>query len=561
MNADLSSRIRMVLSGMVEKKRYLFLYERNLKDYGHMHYENFEILKTKLLTQSLMEKFLIRESAFRQRFSDLNMLEVYDFITKGDIIGGELDDRVADVMRQNPELATLSQSTSGIYLDSQKRSLQSYVNTFGTSVKGNVSKAAYLKIAQEVVSHVGEIYDDLSDFFTTLTTYMQKASPDFVDEILNNYEHYSSTGRYRTLVKEAAEKAKNRFVHVKPSNEVTELMIHYYSQISRIFAAMRIAKEQNLSLSDNATMNLALAISHLGGYLSGFAGCAREIATIKAYVEADAQVMELLRKTGGGTMKTIHTGGIFDVEREKILDPHVEEALSAGVKLSGTFNKNDATMVIERNGVTINVGISVKTGSRKKGSSGAGVPMERISVHTTTLGRMIRDSLEILGGRTQGWYWDFFLANVAMARGEKGRPLNLDSMWRELMYSMAAYNFLDYLMGNGKNQFSDSWIMIVGDKSYRMKEFVGAVAQMALRGGRSVGMTVSGAIKRDPFLALNVPMEGADYDPYVEGKSAKKAVERTNSAYTAFMQMKEKRAVSIHLNLRAMLNSGFLAPR
>ena len=496
-------------------------------DYLHYHFSNsgYEVQDF-----SSQKNLALRRqyAAFtdRQRLMiDGDALEgfhILDDISSGQIIGNELENEIANLFNGNGGLPTAA-SNSGL-------GDRSY-GQLGATIRSGQTRG----LATELINSAGECQEKLDEALKQITSILEAAYPDFVELALNAADKAINSYTYQEIIQKFVTSGYN-FVEV-PSN-----IDKSYNNIIQSVAKIRIAIDAIPMLNSSSTSAKGITVTHshskahgvsnkseliaiffgkVGGILSGLSGSVEEIAVGHGLEGCIKKAGEEFSKT-----KAYFVGG-----KIQQWDSKIEE--DANVELAtGTYNKNDVTLVITKDKVILTFGASVKT---TKKTNETGIPID-IKLHDGT------NLLEALK-KVQGEISAHYIYNLAGGLQKTGEA-SLQQGWRSLVDYAVALNFMDYLVGKGFAN-NNNLILVANRKIYSMKEILMGIAD------HPEAIEYSGGKMRYPFWQLNEANwidadSEIDVETAAEYRSAKTTLDITNK----FMQTK----MTISLNLALALS-------
>ena len=265
---------------------------------------------------------------------------------------------------------------------------------------------------------------------------------------------------------------------------------------------------------------LAVMLGKIGGNLNALGGLAEEIAV--------ARGLELALKEGADVcVEAIENTGQNSKYANVTIDNELKHLANNPLK-NFIQGKDDVRVVVSKNGVTIDYGLSVKKATKNTKNNSLNVKLQ------TDM------SLNILLNRlsAQEGVSKKYIYNVAGGR-EKSGESGLQAAWRDIVDYAVITSFLDVLSGIGTTG-NNSIALVVNRKIYPVEKILQAVEN------NPSAIKSSGGRQRAKFWQLNEWFGGED------DKDSTKALFRSNAAWGKIQQAFQSTKLTISLNLATL---------
>lgn len=497
-------------------------------DYLHYHFSNsgYSIEDFTSAKQLSLRKQYAAFTDRQKLMIDGDALEgfhILDDISNGQIIGNNLEKEIANLFNENGGLPTAA-SNSGL-------GGRSYGQLGAARLSGQTKG-----LATELINSAGECQAKLNEALNQITSILEIAYPDYVKIALNAANEVLNSNTYQEIIQKFMISGY-KFVEIPSDVDKS------YNNIIQSVAKIKIAIDAIPMLNSSATSAKGITVTHshskshgvankseliavffgkVGGILSGLSGSVEEIAV--------GHGLEFCIKKAGEEFS--NTKAYFVGGKIQQWDSKIEE--DANLELAtGTYNKNDVTLVITKDKVTLTFGASVKT---TKKVNEQGVPVN-IKLHD---GTNLLEALKKVQGKVSAHY----IYNLAGGL-ERSNEIGLQTGWRSLVDYAVALNFIDYLVGQGFAN-NNNLILVANRQIYSMKDILMGVAD------HPEAIEYTGGKMRYPFWHLNrdnwvnASKEKISVSAAAERRSAKTTLDITQK----FMQTK----MTISMNLALALS-------
>lgn len=525
---------------------------------------NFATQKQEALEETL-NTFIRRNN---DRYNNPNkdardMLEIYNELSEGKILGGKLSEELQKTMNQS----TTSDSSAG---GKDGASFQQIALMAPDMLKKKHSDG--FALAQKLCDQLGDIIGEqqklLDDLDKTLRENYPKARDWALKEIADRGSSSPSTQKAaREIVQDALH--KNEF-WIQPTENIDgsgKKLADSYLRLWQRLNALEILQGDNPSVAKtNYTTTMkgkfaAELIGKMGGTWSNVGGELSEVAVdaaAGALLEGNKELFQNLpNEIIFGHAITGSSG--LTVESKAKLDPRLQKIVSSAESSKGTFNKNDVTIFYSKDGVLATYGISVKTSNASSKTKNGRAP---IKIHQPTLAALLR----LVRTKDDNPLSEYQVYNLAAGNNKKDDPefadedvKGLDAMWRSYIDYAVARCFVDLLAGDN-SLYSNSALLVANGEVYKMEEIFGAIPNSP----KALSLTANGAKRTGRFKYLNTWSDAIKEYRSKEAEEAnirirstregqarsKKLVADLNSAFSK-IQMQVKLDIGM-LNLRKL---------
>lgn len=437
------------------------------------------------------------------------MLELYDDLLEGNILGQSLESKLAEIMSQKtivPTAAAKAATINGItYSFAQLGSLSD-------KIKEQLYQQGFRKTS-ELASSLGEIIPNIEsiadDILQTLSTEYKKAYKYAIDCVAKNGLDSLPTSQRgaRKLVQETL--AKGSGVQWIDSSDLTANELSLAKAYVRLKKRINALKMLNLNgglanyTVSNTEKMIGVLIGKTGGTLNNAAAATHELAVgaaAGALLQRELEIGDRFKNIVDASISGV-TGGArsgIHIEKQKDESPEMKilrQKIDFMNKNSGSFNKNDVTVVYSIDGVVLDFGISAKTTAITRFSNSS--KKKNITIHDTTLMRIFEDARRnSLGSLEVFSEYNIFNIASSQSKNENVEDYNISGltrMWRSLADYAIALNFVDYLAGDG-SAYSNSVLMVVNNKIFTIPQVIDEIIGNPTALSRNVYESISGGV-------------------------------------------------------------------
>lgn len=285
-------------------------------------------------------------------------------------------------------------------------------------------------------------------------------------------------------------------------------------------------KNHNVESQDQL---IATLLGKIGGNLSHFSGGLAEIGVLVGITKAQ----EKIAKSAIKILDSAVTGSnvIVSVSKDKELEKKAQE-----IDLSGTFQKNDVTVLIGNDFVTGYLGLSIKTSKNIKFDSQKNIITGKAKLQSKS---PLLPMLESLSNRNISFGTILQIAGGQQEKNQSG----LQAQWRSIVDLAVYNNFLNFISGSGNNVFDNSFAMVINGKIFSIYKILGTIA----KGNNFQAIEYEQGKQRFPFANLNIWKRTNN-----NGSLEDEALSRSKEAITAIREQMQATKITINLNFQLL---------